>query len=51
MRFGWVNTRLNIAKRQGEFGNREESQEVQLDIVNGSILWQVTENYEFKQGF
>ena len=51
MGIDWVSMRLNIAKCQGEFGNREEILEVVLDMANGRMLWQVTENNETARGF
>ena len=40
-----------LPKDKREFENRAEILQVQRDMANGRILWQVTEKYEIERSF
>ena len=40
-----------LPKDKREFENRAEILQVQRDMANDRILWQVTEKYEIERGF
>ena len=42
----WLGMRLNIAKWEEGYGNREDRGKVSVNMANGRILWQVAEKQD-----